>query len=98
MHNNGAIQNVAIVGATGAVGRELLVVLAERKFPIKSLRLFASERSAGARLSFGGESLAVEVLTKDSFRDVNVAFFSAGGSVSREFAPAAVAAGAVVVD
>jgi aspartate-semialdehyde dehydrogenase len=90
--------NVAIVGATGAVGQELLTVLAERDFPITHLRLLASARSAGKRVEFRGQAYAVEELTKYSFTDVQVAFFSAGGSISKEFAPAAVAAKAVVVD
>src|SRR5665213_3396926 len=90
--------NVAIVGATGAVGQEFLTVLAERKFPMKSLRLLASARSAGKTVEFGGKSIVVEELTKDAFKGVQIAFFSAGGSISKEFAPAAVAAGAVVVD
>ncbi|MGD0388140.1 MAG: aspartate-semialdehyde dehydrogenase [Tepidisphaeraceae bacterium] len=90
--------NVAIVGATGAVGQEFLAVLAERKFPIKNLLLLASARSAGKQLEFAGKTYTIQELTKESFKDVNIAFFSAGGSVSREFAPAAVAAGAVVVD
>jgi aspartate-semialdehyde dehydrogenase len=90
--------NVAIVGATGAVGQELLVVLAERKFPVGELRLLASGRSAGKTVRFQGKSLTVAELTKESFAGIRIAFFSAGGGVSREFAPAAVAAGAVVVD
>src|SRR5258708_6387398 len=90
--------NVAIVGATGAVGQEFLTVLAERRFPIKELKLLASARSAGKRIEFGGKSHIVQELTKNSFEGVQIAFFSAGGSISREFAPAAVAAGAVVVD
>lgn len=90
--------NVAIAGATGAVGQEFLTVLAERRFPIKSLRLLASARSAGKSVQFQGKSIAIQELTKDSFEGVQIAFFSAGGSVSKEFAPAAVAAGAVVVD
>jgi aspartate-semialdehyde dehydrogenase len=89
---------VAIVGATGAVGQEFLTVLAERKFPMKSLRLLASARSAGKTVEFGGKSILVEELTRDSFKGVQIAFFSAGGSISKEFAPAAVAAGAVVID
>src|SRR5881227_1602212 len=88
--------HVAIVGATGAVGQEFLTVLAERNFPIGQLKLLASARSAGKRIDFGGQTYAVEELTKDSFKGVQVAFFSAGGGISREFAPAAVAAGAVV--
>src|SRR3984885_13551419 len=90
--------NVAIVGATGAVGQEFLTVLAERNFPIKTLRLLASARSAGKDVTFKGQTYKVEELTKDSFKGVQIAFFSAGGSISKEFAPAAVAAGAVVVD
>jgi aspartate-semialdehyde dehydrogenase len=90
--------NVAIVGATGAVGQEFLNVLAERKFPIKNLKLLASAKSAGKKAEFAGKSYTVEELTHDSFTDVQVAFFSAGGSISKEFAPSAVKAGAVVVD
>jgi aspartate-semialdehyde dehydrogenase len=90
--------SVAIVGATGAVGQEFLTVLAERKFPMRSLRLLASGRSAGKKISFQGQTLVVEELTKDSFGGIEVAFFSAGGGISKEFAPAAVAAGAVVID
>jgi aspartate-semialdehyde dehydrogenase len=90
--------SVAIVGATGAVGQEFLTVLAERKFPMRSLRLLASGRSAGKTIAFQGQTLVVEELTKDSFGGIEIAFFSAGGGISKEFAPAAVAAGAVVVD
>jgi aspartate-semialdehyde dehydrogenase len=90
--------NVAIVGATGAVGQEVLNILAERKFPIKNLVLLASARSAGKKIEFAGKTHTVHELTKDAFKDVNIAFFSAGGSISREYAPAAIAAGAVVID
>src|SRR5439155_13178012 len=90
--------NVAIAGATGAVGQEFLTVLAERKFPIKHLKLLASSRSAGKTVDFAGETYTVEEMTKDSFKGIDIAFFSAGGSVSKEFAPAAVSAKAVVVD
>jgi aspartate-semialdehyde dehydrogenase len=90
--------NVAIAGATGAVGQEFLNVLAERNFPMKSLKLLASARGAGRQVEFKGVRYTVEELTKDSFEGVQIAFFSAGGSISKEFAPAAVAAGAVVVD
>src|SRR5580658_6456455 len=90
--------NVAIVGATGAVGQEFLNVLAERKFPIKNLTLLASARSAGKSVEFAGKTYIVEELTKDSFKGVQIAFFSAGGSISKEFAPAAVQAGAIVID
>lgn len=91
-------RHVAIVGATGAVGREFLDVLAARRFPLRSLRLLASPRSAGQRIAFAGEHLVVEALGPDSFRGVDVALFSAGGSVSKEHARRAVAAGAIVVD
>jgi aspartate-semialdehyde dehydrogenase len=90
--------NVAIVGATGAVGQEFLIVLAERKFPIKNLKLLASARSVGKTVEFVGKTYTVEELTQDSFKDVQIAFFSAGGPISKEFAPAAVKAGAIVVD
>lgn len=90
--------NIAIVGATGAVGQELLTVLEERNFPIGNFKLLASARSAGKQVQFKGKLCTIEELTVDSFKDVNIAFFSAGGSISREFAPAAVKAGAVVVD
>ncbi len=90
--------NVAVVGATGAVGEEFLRVLAERNFPIKNLRLLASARSAGKKVTFKGAEYTIEELTKDSFKDIQIALFSAGGSISKEYAPAAVAAGAVVVD
>src|SRR3954463_15606264 len=90
--------NVAIAGATGAVGQEFLTVLAERKFPMKSLKLLASARSAGKTVDFAGEKYMVEELTKDSFKGIDIAFFSAGGSISKEFAPAAVAAKAIVID
>jgi aspartate-semialdehyde dehydrogenase len=93
-----AAAHVAIVGATGAVGQEFLAVLAERRFAIKSLKLLASSRSAGKPIQFQGKTYTVEELTKESFKGVEIAFFSAGGSISKEFAPAAVAAGAVVVD
>src|SRR3954469_6948097 len=90
--------NVAVVGATGAVGQEFLTVLAERNFPIKNLKLLASTRSAGKQVEFKGQTYTVEELTHDSFKDVKIAFFSAGGAISKEFAPSAVKAGAVVVD
>ncbi len=90
--------NVAVVGATGAVGAEFLTVLAERRFPIAQLKLLASARSAGKSIEYDGKTYAVEELTADSFKGVQIALFSAGGSISKEFAPAAVSAGAVVVD
>ena len=70
--------NVAIVGATGAVGQEFLTVLAERKFPIGQLKLLASGRSAGKTMAFAGKNYVVEELTRDSFKDIQIAFFSAG--------------------
>jgi len=90
--------NVAVVGATGAVGNEMLKVLEERKFPVKSLRLLASERSDGNFLEFRGEDLMVETLTKDSFKGIDLALFSAGGARSEQFCPIAVEAGALCVD
>ena len=89
---------VAILGATGLVGHEFLRVLEERRFPIAELRLLASDRSAGTHLPFMGEELPVEVATSASFRGVDFALFSAGAEVSRALAPAAAAAGAVVID
>jgi len=93
-----AAVNVAVVGATGAVGQEFINVLAERNFPIRNLKLLASARSAGKTVQFKGQTYSIEELTHDSFKDIKIAFFSAGGSISKEFAPAAVAAKAVVVD
>jgi aspartate-semialdehyde dehydrogenase len=89
---------VAVVGATGAVGVELMQCLEQRRFPLSDLRLFASARSAGKTLPFRGKPVTVEELTEDSFRGVDIALFSAGGSQSKRFAPAAVRHGAVVVD
>ena len=91
-------QHVAIAGATGAVGTEFLKLLEVRDFPMKSLRLLASSRSAGSKLKFRGENLEVEELTPKSFKGIDIAFFSAGGSRSKEFAPHAVDSGAVVID
>lgn len=89
---------VAIVGATGAVGHEMLAVLDERKYPMDDLRLFASPRSAGSRISFRGRDHEVKALEKGCFKGVDVALFSAGASISREWAPKAVESGTVVVD
>jgi aspartate-semialdehyde dehydrogenase len=88
----------AIVGATGAVGTELLSILAERGFPVRELRLFASPRSAGMTLTFDGHDIGVEALSEKAFAGVDLALFSAGGGTSREWAPAAVRHGAIVVD
>jgi aspartate-semialdehyde dehydrogenase len=90
--------HVAIIGATGAVGREMLTTLEQRAFPVGRVRLFASPRSAGAVIPFRGQSLAVEALTEDSFDGVDLALFSAGAATARRFAPIAAAAGATVVD
>ncbi len=89
---------VAIVGATGAVGVELIRCLEERSFPVSELRLFASARSAGKTLTFRGLQLAVRELNEHSFSGVDIALFSAGGSTSKRFAPIAVRAGATVID
>ena len=89
---------VAIVGATGAVGVEILSCLETRNFPLASLKLLASHRSAGKQVAFRGQMLTVEELTENSFADVDIALFSAGGSISLKFAPIAAAAGAVVID
>ena len=88
----------AIMGATGAVGTEFLRILEQRNFPLASLKLLASARSAGKKLRFRGEELGVEELTDASFKGIELVLASAGASISRKFAPAAVAAGAVVVD
>lgn len=90
--------NLAVVGVTGAVGQEFLTVLAERNFPSTSIRMLASARSAGKTISFKGTAYTIEELTPDSFKGIDIALFSAGGSISKEFAPHAVKAGAVVVD
>ncbi len=90
--------HVAIVGATGAVGVEMALCLEQRNFPLGKLKLLASARSAGKRMKFRGEDIVVEELTHDSFKDVDIALFSAGGSISKEFGPSAAAAGAVVID
>lgn len=89
---------VAVVGATGAVGNTLLELLAERDFPIASLKLLASHRSAGEIITFQDGHIIVEELTHDSFGDIDVVFSSAGASVSREFIPTAVENGALVID
>jgi len=90
--------HIAIVGATGAVGLEMLKTLEKRNFPVSSLTPLASARSAGKTLPFRGQELLVQELTGNSFVGVNIALFSAGGAISKEFAPLAVDAGAVVVD
>ncbi|HVR36683.1 MAG TPA: aspartate-semialdehyde dehydrogenase, partial [Methylomirabilota bacterium] len=90
--------HVAIVGATGAVGIEMIRTLEKREFPVSELTLLASARSAGKPLTFREGKIQVKELTRDSFAGVDIALFSAGGGTSREFAPLAVKAGAVVID
>src|SRR6267142_1863882 len=90
--------HVAVVGATGAVGIEMLKTLEKRNFPIGKLTLLASARSAGKKLKFRGQELTVMELTKNSFAGIDIALFSAGGGISKEFAPIAAQAGCVVID
>jgi aspartate-semialdehyde dehydrogenase len=89
---------VAVVGATGAVGVEMIECLQRRKFPLQSLRLFASAKSAGKRATFNGQSIEIEELREDALDGVDIALFSAGGSISRKFAPLFVQRGTIVVD
>ena len=90
--------NVAIAGATGAVGIEMIKTLEQRDFPVKNLRLLASARSVGKKLTYKGTEIAVEELTEKSFKDIDIALFSAGGGISKQFRNAVVESGAVMVD
>lgn len=90
--------HVAVAGATGAVGNQMIACLEERNFPVKSLKLLATQKSVGRKLEFRGEEIAVEELTESSFKGVDIALFSAGGGTSEKFAPAAAQSGCVVVD
>ena len=90
--------HVAVVGATGAVGNEMVKILEERKFPVSHITLLASERSIGKKLEFNGKLLPIQVLTEESFSGVDIGLFSAGGSISQRFAPIAAASGCVVID
>ena len=90
--------HVAVVGATGAVGVEMISTLEKRRFPLSKLTLLASARSVGKSLNFKGQDVAVKELTNEAFKGIDIALFSAGGNISREFAPIAAAAGCVVVD
>jgi len=90
--------NVAILGATGAVGTELLALLEQRNFPLDQLKILASERSVGKSISFAGENLIIEAVTDSSFDNVDIVLASAGGSVSKKWLPIAVKAGAVSID
>lgn len=95
---NGSKSNIAIVGATGAVGGEMLKLLEERRFPVGELKLLASEKSAGKKLKFNGKEIAVEKCTPESFEGCHIALFSAGAAVSKEFVPAATERGAIAID
>ncbi len=90
--------NVAVVGATGEVGKTMREILEERNFPVENIKLLASERSAGKVVEFQGKKVKVEKLTKESFEGVEIALFSAGGAISKEFAPIAAEYGTVVID
>src|SRR5712675_1714984 len=90
--------HVAVVGATGAVGIEMIKTLEKRNFPVGKLTLLASARSVGKKLKFRGEDITVQELTKDAFAGVDIALFSAGGSIPKEFAPIAAKAGCIVID
>src|SRR5438132_6563350 len=90
--------HVAVVGATGAVGVEMIKTLERRNFPVGRLTLLASARSVGKKLKFRGEEIAIRELEKQSFADIDIALFSAGGSISKEFAPIAARAKCVVID
>ena len=90
--------NVAVAGATGAVGVEMVKTLEKRNFPVKNLRLLASARSAGKTMKFRGVDVVIEEMTHDSFRGIDIALFSAGGDISREYRPFVVASGAVMID
>jgi aspartate-semialdehyde dehydrogenase len=88
--------NVAVAGATGVVGKEMLRVLEERKFPVGEIRLLASERSAGERITFKGKEEVVRLLEKETFEGMDIGLFSPGGKVSAQYAPKAAKAGCVV--
>ena len=90
--------NIAVVGATGAVGKQMITCLEERKFPVKSVKFLASHRSAGRKLEFRDEEITVKELKEDSFKGIDIAIFSAGGDTSEKFAPCAAKDGCVVVD
>ena len=91
--------NVAVVGATGMVGRKMLEVLSERNFPINNLYLFSSKKSAGSKIEYNGKEYTVQELTEDSFNEgMDIALFSAGGDTSLKFAPIATSKGIVVID
>ena len=91
-------QRIAVVGATGAVGQTVLKILEDRNFPVRDIRLLASARSVGKKMTFKGEQLPVEEVTADSFKGIDFAFFSAGGDQSKKFAQHVVKAGAIMID
>ena len=91
-------QRIAVVGVTGAVGQTTLKILEQRKFPVRDLKAYASERSVGKTGTFAGESIPVRLAGADGFKDIDIAFFSCGSAQTREFAPVAVKAGAIVID
>jgi aspartate-semialdehyde dehydrogenase len=90
--------NVAVAGATGAVGNQMVSCLEERKFPINSIKLLATSRSVGRKIDYRGDSIAVEELKESSFKGMDIALFSAGGGTSEKFAPFAAKDGCVVID
>src|SRR5579872_7275220 len=92
------MKTIALIGATGAVGQEILQLLAARNFPLKSLRLFASPRSAGKKISFCNQQLPLETLTLDSLKSIDLAFFCAGSQISKEWAQPAIKMGCLVID
>ncbi|MDQ0887582.1 aspartate-semialdehyde dehydrogenase [Paenibacillus sp. V4I9] len=96
--SNQKLFNVAVVGATGAVGEQIIRLLDERNFPIKELKLLSSARSAGVKLSFKGQEVTVQEATPESFQGVDIALFSAGGDVTKALAPHAVKAGTICID
>ncbi len=90
--------NIAVAGATGAVGNQMISCLEERDFPVKTIKFLASKRSVGRHLRFKGDLVAVQELTKDSFKGMDIALFSAGGAASKKYAPFAAKDGCIVVD
>jgi aspartate-semialdehyde dehydrogenase len=98
MTNRSGGVKLAIIGATGAVGKELLLLLEKRRFPLRSLHCFASERSSGKKIHFQGEEIEIQSLAKNSFNDIDIAIFSAGSNVARKWAPIAKEHGSFVID
>jgi aspartate-semialdehyde dehydrogenase len=96
--SNQKLFNVAVVGITGAVGQQIIRLLDERNFPVNKLKLLASQRSAGSKVTYQGREITVEEATPQSFEGIDIAFFSAGGDVSKQLVPHAVASGAVCID